>query len=169
MTYVVFGATGMVGSYIAQQLDLAGKRPLLVSRQSRPGWLKVDLARMDHVSVPSADIMFCATNARMFAQALPALLRSAPKRVVVISSTSVFTKTDSADEQERTSILELIDAAMTEISLRLRTSCAGCGLCRSMETGKAYVSLCTPKIWRVVRSRQQYRPRQPIVLIARQV
>jgi nucleoside-diphosphate-sugar epimerase len=110
MTCVIFGATGMVGSYIAQQLDAAGKRPLRVSRQSRPGWLTADLARIDKITMPPADFLFCATNARTFAQALPVLLRSTPKRVIVISSTSVFTKADSADEQERLSILELIDA-----------------------------------------------------------
>jgi len=110
MTCLIFGATGMVGSYIAQQLDQAGKPAICVSRQSRPGWVQADLAQPDAISVPQAKIIFCATNARTFAKALPALLKSMPQRVVVISSTSVFTKVDSADDQERISILELVDA-----------------------------------------------------------
>ncbi|MET0438130.1 MAG: NAD-dependent epimerase/dehydratase family protein [Devosia sp.] len=110
MTGLIFGASGMVGAYIAREFAKSGQAAFCVSRDARPGWVRADLTQLDVVKIPRAEIVFCATNARTFAQALPAVLRAKPRRVVVISSTSVFTKTDSTDDEERRSILELIYA-----------------------------------------------------------
>jgi nucleoside-diphosphate-sugar epimerase len=89
VTGLIFGASGMVGAYIARELARSGRAALCVSREARPGWVQADLTRADAVEIPRAEIVFCATNARTFAQA---------------------TKVDSTDEEERQSILELIDA-----------------------------------------------------------
>jgi nucleoside-diphosphate-sugar epimerase len=115
VTGLIFGASGMVGAYIARELARSGQAALCVSRGARSGWVQADLTRADAVELPQAEVVFFATNARTFAQALPVVLRSKPRRVVVISSTSVFTKIDSTDDEERQSILELIDAE-TQIS-----------------------------------------------------
>ncbi len=73
-------------------------------------WIAADLAQPETLALPNADVIFCAVNARLFAKAIGAILPSAPKRIVVLSSTSIFTKLDSRDETERSSIAELVDA-----------------------------------------------------------
>jgi nucleoside-diphosphate-sugar epimerase len=112
MTSIVFGATAMVGRYIAEHLMRDDEKITRVSRKIHggPQWVQADLQMPQTLNVPKSDAVFCAVNARLFAKALPRILDVEPKRVVVISSTSVFTKHDSADESERTSIAELIDA-----------------------------------------------------------
>ena len=112
MASIVFGATAMVGSYIAEHLMRGDERIVAVSRKAQDGpqWARADLTVPDSLHFPKCDSVFCAVNARLFAKALPRILQVEPKRIVVISSTSVFTKLDSTDEQERTSIAELIDA-----------------------------------------------------------
>src|SRR3954451_10362202 len=109
MKSLVFGASGMVGSYIVRELENALEPPWRVSRQPIEGWIRADLARPSTLDLPRADVIFCATNARVFAEAIPAILRSPPRRVVVITSTSVFSKTASSDREERQSILELVE------------------------------------------------------------
>jgi nucleoside-diphosphate-sugar epimerase len=111
VTSLVFGATGMVGAYIATHLTQENAPIARVSRsRSGPGWVKADLARPDNMTLPAAEVIYCATNARTFAKAMPFILRSRPRRIVVISSTSVFTKATSKDIEERSSIVELIEA-----------------------------------------------------------
>jgi len=109
---IVFGATGMVGSYITEGLAKSGSPVIAVSRQKRQlGYgecVAADLAKVETLLFPNAETVFCATNPRTFARALPYILRSNPKRVIVISSTSVFTKLDTSDERERSSILDLV-------------------------------------------------------------
>lgn len=122
MKSIVFGARGMVGSHIVRELD-AGVPPWCVSRHQVQGWIQADLARPDTLELPKADVVFCATNARVFAQSLPAILRSQPRRVVVITWTSVFSKINSNDDEERQSILELIDAEK-----QIQLACEPCGV-----------------------------------------
>jgi nucleoside-diphosphate-sugar epimerase len=120
MSCVVFGATGLVGSYIRDHLNTAGEAVYAVSRQHRPSgrerWITGDLARVETLSLPNVDTVFCATNARVFAEALPHILQSKPKRVIVISSTSVYSKLDTPDAAERRSIQDLVkaEASITE-------------------------------------------------------
>jgi nucleoside-diphosphate-sugar epimerase len=112
MSDVVFGATGMVGSYIVEGLAQSGRPVLAVSRQQRElrygHCVAADLTKVETLVFPEAQTVFCATDARAFAKALPSILKSNPKRIIVISSTSVFTKLESSDEDERNSILELV-------------------------------------------------------------
>jgi len=120
MTNVVFGATGMVGGYIVAHLSRKGEGVLGVSRSPRSldgiSWTVADLTKPEAIDLPQVDVVFCATDARVFANAIGAILKSGPKRVVAITSTGVFYKIDSSDERERTSIAELVNAERTIIS-----------------------------------------------------
>ncbi|MGY4287324.1 nucleoside-diphosphate-sugar epimerase [Bradyrhizobium sp. LM2.7] len=111
MADVVFGATGMVGSYIVQHLAQRGSRVVAVSRSEKEighaECITADLSKAETLVFPDTDDVYCATNPRIFAKALPDILRYRPKRIVVISSTSVLTKLDSRDKDERSSIREL--------------------------------------------------------------
>src|SRR5689334_21569686 len=102
----------MVGGFITAHLLQDDSPVIAVSRTRRAGshWAVADLTAEETLNFPKATTIFCATNARTFSVALPRLLRTQPKRVVVISSTSVFTKTASEDLAERQSIMELVDA-----------------------------------------------------------
>jgi nucleoside-diphosphate-sugar epimerase len=122
MKSIVFGARGMVGSRIVQELD-GGDPPWCVSRHHVQGWIQADLTQPDTLDLPKADVVFCATNARVFAKSLPAILRFPPRRVVVITSTSVFSKTESKDQAERQSILELVEAEK-----QIELECERCGV-----------------------------------------
>jgi nucleoside-diphosphate-sugar epimerase len=117
MVDVVFGATGMIGSYIVEGLERSGRPVLAVSRQQREfkhaECVVADLTRGETLAFPNPETVFCATNARTFAEALPHILRSNPKRVIVISSASLFSKLDSSDEEERNSFEELARAEMS--------------------------------------------------------
>jgi nucleoside-diphosphate-sugar epimerase len=119
MSCIVFGARGLVGSYIRDHLNTAGEPIYAVSRQYRPSgrerWIIGDLARVETLSLPIVETIFCATNARTFADALPYILHSKPKRVVVISSTSVYSKLNTSDPAERRSIQDLVKAELSII------------------------------------------------------
>ncbi|MDE3226084.1 MAG: NAD-dependent epimerase/dehydratase family protein, partial [Nitrospirota bacterium] len=112
MKALVLGATGMVGESIVEHLARSGNQTIGVSRRSgKDGdWLTADLTEPDALQLPEVDVMFSAVPTRLLADASRAVLRSKPKRIVVMSSTNVFTKIDSRDENERASILALIDA-----------------------------------------------------------
>jgi nucleoside-diphosphate-sugar epimerase len=111
---IIFGPRGLVGGCLIDQLVHQGETPVAVSRTQRDDrrcdWILGDLAAPESFRLPESDVIYCATNARVFATALPALLRSGTKRIVVLSSSSVFTKQASPDAEERASIRELIEA-----------------------------------------------------------
>jgi nucleoside-diphosphate-sugar epimerase len=114
MTSLVFGATGMVGEFILTHLAQRGDTAIGASRFQRRSdsvnWIVADLARPETLALPKTHVIYCAANARLFAKAIDTILQSVPKRIIVVSSTSVFTKLDSRDEAERSSIAELVDA-----------------------------------------------------------
>ncbi|WP_298254063.1 NAD(P)-dependent oxidoreductase [Bradyrhizobium sp.] len=112
MEALVFGASGMVGELILEHLAAGRNKAIGISRrmERQEDWLVADLAQPDTLQLPKVDVVFSAAPTWLFAKSAHKILRSEPKRIVVISSTNVFTKIDSRDEAERTSILELIDA-----------------------------------------------------------
>jgi nucleoside-diphosphate-sugar epimerase len=114
MKNIVFGATGMVGELILAHLAQRGETVIGASRFPRRSegvdWIAADLTRPEALALPEADVVFCVANAQLFAKVIGAVLASGPKRIVVVSSTSVFSKLDSRDEAERSSIAELADA-----------------------------------------------------------
>ena len=117
---IVFGATGFVGSYIVDQLANSGKKPIGVSRKEQPtnnscDWIQGDLLFPDELQLPATDVIYSTGNARHFGPALPRLLRSPVRRIVIISSSSVWTKISSPDPIERFAMEDLAAAEDTII------------------------------------------------------
>jgi nucleoside-diphosphate-sugar epimerase len=114
---LVIGGTGLVGGYILQHLVLRGQRPFALSRsqQNRPGidWFHGDLEKPDTLKFPTFETLYCTTDAVLVANALPQLLNTSLKRMVVFSSTSVITKQGTEIAAERDAIKKLADAEQT--------------------------------------------------------
>ena len=114
MVSLVLGGTGMVGSSIVEHLTNVGEIVIPVSRHPRRGEYFGDLTKPETFRFPTCNTIFCAANPRTFSQTLPRLLEATcPQRIVVISSTSVFSKLHSSDLEERRSINELVQAEKT--------------------------------------------------------
>lgn len=107
----------MVGELIVQHLAKSSDQTISISRHPPPGQAYGDLTKPETLLFDDVGTIFCAANPRTFAEALPALLKSAPCRIVVISSTSVFTKLDSSDADERHSIEDLVSAERRIVNL----------------------------------------------------
>ena len=111
---LVIGATGLVGSYIVEQLVRSGEHPMALSRLPRNAtdidWLRGDLEQPDTLDFPAFTTLYCTANAVLVADALPRLLSPSLKRLVVFSSTSVLTKQETEVAAERDMIRRLADA-----------------------------------------------------------
>ena len=111
---LVIGGTGLVGSYIVEQLARRGERLYALSRSrqnsSEINWLQGDLQRPDTLKFPTVTTLYCTADAALLARAIPHLLKAPPRRVVAFSSTSVLTKQNSEDAAEREMIRRLSDA-----------------------------------------------------------
>jgi nucleoside-diphosphate-sugar epimerase len=102
---LIVGASGVVGSRIVKCLSLAGERPFGLSRndhqEAASEWIKGDLADPSNVSWPEVEVIYCTAGARLLANALPTILTPALRRVVLFTTTSISTKANSSDPQER--------------------------------------------------------------------
>lgn len=111
---LVIGGTGLVGSFIVEQLMRRGERPLALSRshQTSPGidWIRGDLEKPDTLKFPPFTTLYCTTDAVLLADALQRLFHPSLRRIVVFSSTSVLTKVDTEIATERDTIRKLTDA-----------------------------------------------------------
>ena len=111
---LVIGATGLVGSYIVEQLVRSGQHPMALSRSPRNAadidWLRGDLEQPDTLDFPAFTTLYCTANAVLVADALPRLFSPSMKRLVVFSSTSVLTKQETEVAAERDMIRRLADA-----------------------------------------------------------
>ncbi|WP_022720660.1 NAD(P)-dependent oxidoreductase [Rhodopseudomonas sp. B29] len=106
---LVIGATGMVGGAILRRLVADGANPLAMSRQRRaaePGfeWLLSDLGNLAGAVLSPLDIVYATAPVGLVADAVPALAAAGMKRLVVFTSTSIATKWDSPDPDERAAI-----------------------------------------------------------------
>lgn len=107
-TVLVLGARSHIGHHLIAQLGQAGYRVLAVTRRRACGdmrdaqWLSVGslAALADAVREPVTAAISLAPIAVVPAL-VPALRRCGVRRLVAFSSTSVFTKADSADPDER--------------------------------------------------------------------
>jgi nucleoside-diphosphate-sugar epimerase len=115
---LVIGATGLVGSYIVAHLIGGGERPLALSRcqQSMAGadWFEGDLTKPQALKFPPFATLYFTGDATLLSQALPFLINSSLKRVVIFTSTSIITKLDSEVAAERT-LLRSLAAAEQQI------------------------------------------------------
>jgi nucleoside-diphosphate-sugar epimerase len=120
----VIGGSGLVGSYLVDQLVRRGTRPLTLMR-SAPGradvmYLPCDLQRPASVTLAPNTILYCAVHATLLAPALTHFIRPGLQRLVVLSSTSILTKMDSEIESERSSVRSLIEAERQIIAICTR-------------------------------------------------
>ncbi|WP_298885779.1 epimerase [uncultured Bradyrhizobium sp.] len=123
MQSMVFGATGIVGSLILQRLIESGERPYALSRRSRSTvegvtWVQGDLNEPENLSLPPFEIAYSTVHPLLLANALPHLDLRRTRRVVFFTSTSILTKLNSEDLQERANIRMLADG-----EYRLQTAC----------------------------------------------
>jgi nucleoside-diphosphate-sugar epimerase len=107
---LVVGATGMVGCHIARQLSLRGTRPIALSRKPQHSndarWITGDLHEPAKIPFPEFEILYCTANVGSLVPALPYLVRPSLKRIVALTSTSILTKTNSDDAEEKAAVLE---------------------------------------------------------------
>ena len=113
MKSLVIGATGIVGGYIVQHLVAAGERPLALSRAAHRDdhvdWIQGDLAAPAALPIAAFETLYCTADVGLLADALPHLDRSALRRVVVFTSTSIVTKMESEIASEREHLRRLAD------------------------------------------------------------
>lgn len=118
---LVIGGTGVVGSYIVEQLLRRGERPFVLSRSKRdtPGiaWIHGDMANLDTLDLPAVTTLYCTADAVLLANILPSRFGPSLKRVVVFTSTSVMTKQDTEIESERETLRKLAEAEQTIATL----------------------------------------------------
>jgi nucleoside-diphosphate-sugar epimerase len=114
-TVALLGATSMVGSSLLNQLALSRQRVIAFSRRSEPErkgdieWRKIDSSTQSNVSetIPS---WICLAPIWMLPNYFQLLENSGAKRIVVLSSTSIFTKMDSLDLAEQALARKLMDS-----------------------------------------------------------
>ncbi|NEW96082.1 NAD-dependent epimerase/dehydratase family protein [Rhodopseudomonas sp. BR0G17] len=102
----VIGATGMVGGAIVRRLIAEGAQPVGLSRQARPPadgvrWIAGDLGDLSRVPLPPLDLVFATAPVGRVADAVPVLAAAGMTRLVVFTSTSIETKWDTPDPDER--------------------------------------------------------------------
>jgi nucleoside-diphosphate-sugar epimerase len=111
---LVIGGTGVVGSYIVEQLLRRGERPIVLSRSQHdaPGieWVLGDMETPTALKLPPATTLYCTADAVLLVNILPQALTPSLKRVVVFSSTSVVTKQDTEIATERERLRKLAEA-----------------------------------------------------------
>ena len=124
---LVIGGTGLVGSYILDQLSRRGERPLALSRSpqtnSEADWFTGDMQRPETLTLPDFATLYCTADAVLLAPVLRRLFNPSLKRVVVFSSTSVIAKLDSEVAAERKLLRALADAEQEIVA-----ACAQAGI-----------------------------------------
>ncbi|MCG6207738.1 NAD(P)H-binding protein [Rhodopseudomonas sp. HC1] len=106
---LVIGATGMVGGAILRRLVAEGARPIGLSRKARDGgegadWLAGDLADLGRAALPPLGVVYATAPVGRVADAVPQLAAAGMTRLVVFTSTSIATKWESPDPDERAAI-----------------------------------------------------------------
>ena len=112
MSILVLGATSLVGAFLPQRAASHGVSLVCVSRDPPAvggTWIAADLSARD-LQLPSASAAISVSPIWLLPGALPALERAGVRRIVAMSSTSRFTKTNSPDSQERAVAKALADS-----------------------------------------------------------
>lgn len=117
MPILVTGASAQIGDFLLPMLTRAGHKVHAVSRHPRPdtegvSWFFADLGEVGALH-PAAN--GCSAGIHMapiwtLPEHLPGLAADGVRRIIAFSSTSRFTKQDSADPQERTLVNRLVAA-----------------------------------------------------------
>lgn len=103
---LVIGATGMVGGMILRRLKEAGAHPVGLSRRppaqaDRSDWIAADLTDMRRTALPRLGTVYATAPAPKLARAMGSLAAAGATRLVAFTSTSLETKKDSPDPDER--------------------------------------------------------------------
>ncbi|MBU4436181.1 MAG: SDR family oxidoreductase [Alphaproteobacteria bacterium] len=111
---LVLGATSLIGGHLLERLRAAGVDPVAISRRPPAidaGWLDADLSdpNLAEALAPVATV-FSLSPIWLLPAALPALKANGMTRLVAFSSTSRFTKRDSAVAEERAVAARLAEA-----------------------------------------------------------
>lgn len=105
----VLGATSFVGDYLLPLLT-ANYQVVAFSRQTRVceqvNWLSLD----NLSSAPPLDYVICVAPIWLLVDYLPQLSKHPLQKIVVLSSTSIFTKTRSTDMAEQVLVERLVRA-----------------------------------------------------------
>jgi nucleoside-diphosphate-sugar epimerase len=115
---VVLGASGMVGRFLVDRLVGAGVDTIAISRSAqapRPHvkWITADFTSLKLSADAPVRVAFNAGPIWELPAALPALRQAGMRRLVAISSTSRFTKTNSPIKSEREVVGWLIEGETT--------------------------------------------------------
>jgi len=120
----VIGGSGLVGSYLLDQLVRRGERPLTLMRTAPARadvvYLPCDLQDPAPITLAPNTVLYCAAHATLLAPALPNFIRPDLRRLVVLSSTSILTKMDSEIESERSGVRSLVEAERQIIAVCTR-------------------------------------------------
>lgn len=112
MTSLVCGGTGIVGSYIVDQLVRVGDRPMVLSRRRYNRtvdleWFQGDLTSPEALILPPFKTLYCTAPVGLLAKALPCMVEASGGslcRVIAFTSTSIITKANSEIATERESV-----------------------------------------------------------------
>jgi nucleoside-diphosphate-sugar epimerase len=137
----LLGASGQIGLFALARLVGAGFRVLAVSRHARPEWYPefsaVEWLQPDELGTePAIPYLLSAGPVGLAAEQVP--LCRGLERAVVFSTSSVYTKTDSADRQEQHQMQSILhqeaslkaacDASHSVLALYRPTLIYGCGM-----------------------------------------
>jgi nucleoside-diphosphate-sugar epimerase len=125
---LVLGATSLIGEFLLARLNAAGIEPTALSRRPPVGedicWVDGDLADPNLAAeLPPVGAVFSLSPIWLLPQALPALKARGMVRLVAFSSTSRFTKQDSAEPSERA-----MAAALAKAEAEVEAFCAAHGV-----------------------------------------
>lgn len=124
---LVLGATSLIGEFLLARLTALGITPISLSRRPPSNdvcWVDGDLTDPNLAAeLPLAATVFSLSPIWLLPQALPTLKARGMTRLVAFSSTSRFTKQDSAEPSERA-----VAKALAEAEARVEAFCAEHGV-----------------------------------------
>lgn len=112
MQSTVFGATGIVGGFIKDQLIELGEKPFALSRKTQQctdnvNWIQGDLTLPNSVHLPSSEVIYSTVHPLILAKAIRSISSSTLRRVVFFTSTSIISKISSDIPSERDAVRTL--------------------------------------------------------------
>ena len=117
---LVIGGTGVVGSYVVEQLVRRGERPFVLSRSPHDTadveWIRGDMEEPATLDLPPVTTLYCTADAVLLADILSKVITPSLQRIVAFSSTSVMTKLDTEVAAEREILRNLAEAELRIIA-----------------------------------------------------
>lgn len=114
---LVLGATSLIGRFALPRLQAAGLSHTAISRQSHPDWILADLTTPEgRAALAPAETVLSFSPIWLLPDAIETLKANGMTRLIAFSSTSVLTKaeSDNADERGVVADLERGEAAVRD-------------------------------------------------------